>query len=248
MSKWLSVVLAGILIGFLVVGFAPLESTTARMSVVALGPGYVHEDGRLDQYDLFQNTFDQPVFAVGYVEAFLGPLAHLDASEPGVEYTWVTTDQLSAGGAFGHNDDDCVLHSLDAQGGLFKILRDPTPDADLSDPSTFADGEVLLRGRFPDIISPSTFSLINWWCPDNTGGQVVEFYLKFDGGTVFPILSPTKPEMDAVVVGTFEIGDQLPPEILDLDYFAQLEATVQVEDTVPVQPTTWGRIKAKYGN
>jgi hypothetical protein len=32
------------------------------------------------------------------------------------------------------------------------------------------------------------------------------------------------------------------------DRAGRSQATVQAEDTVPTLPTTWGRIKAKYGN
>ena len=118
------------------------------MPIADLSPGYVHEDGRLDLESVWNPTVDVPMLAVGFVQAFLGPLSHLDASESEVEYTWITTDQVSDGATFGSGD--CHLYAINAKGGRFAILRDTSPDADLSDPTTFADGELILEAYFRD--------------------------------------------------------------------------------------------------
>ena len=238
-----------VILAVAVVGTQSFVHSEASLRIAELSSGYVHEDGRLELPEIWQHTADVPVYTVGFVDTFHGPLAHLDTSDPDVEYTWITADQVSAEGFISHYENDCTMWSIDSQGGRLRILRDITPDADLSDPSTFADGEIVLEGRLAESSEAyphNPFSLFAWGCPSGGRGRGVWFTLELDGGVYFSELSPEGSELYAEVGGTYQIGEELSQTVLDLDYFAVLQVTIRVDDSVPVKPTTWGRIKALY--
>ncbi len=213
--------------------------------VARLGPGYVHEDGRTNS----DFTWDQPFHIVGYVSGFEGRLAHLDAAEPGIEYTWAVMDALSCGGILGDTAEGCPVLSNDAAGGWFRLVRDTTPDANLADPATFTDGEVLLEGvipRWEEAGSTAPLTLVGWYCSPTNEGSEFWFRASLDGGAAWPDLGVTGPETLAMGLGTFEAWSQLPQEILDAGYFARVEFTLSTETPVAVEPSSWGRVKQLY--
>src|SRR5262249_30345990 len=154
-----------------------------------------------------------------------------------VEFTYRMRDLSVAGTSiwddFYRNEGGiAVEHS----GGVLEIYRDDTPDADFADPSTFADGELILSATIAQFLLVLYSSQI----PAQTAG------LEFDGGSLFERVSRNGRGLTGTNIGNFRMQPDALPELLQArGYNALSESTININAEVPARPVTWGEIKAR---
>jgi hypothetical protein len=183
-------------------------------------------------------TIGDNLGVVGKVAAFQAPFADLNAADPGLEFTYRMRDLTVVGTAiwddFEHNEGGI---GIEYSSGVLEIYRDTTPDADFANTGTFADGEMILSAS----ITSFWLILYSSYLPAQSAA------LEFTGGTLFDRVSENGVGFTGTNQGDFRMfeGD-VPASLVALGYNARSETTINIDDRVPVETTTWGRLKATY--
>lgn len=219
---------------------APSVHATTVTQAVTFGPSYARA-GHLWDFNFTSPNYPAIgdwMLLVGRVTGFQAPFADIDANQPGVEYSYrMTGSTLNGWGIwddFEHNQGGTfVTYS----GGWLEIYRDTTPDADFANVDTFADGELLLRASLGTLYLTS----------GSTYYPSQDCLVTFTGGTLFDRVNNHGAGTTGHNVGTFRTNrNQFPAPIAATGYFASSQSQLDIELPVPVQPTTWGGIKAQY--
>jgi hypothetical protein len=183
---------------------------------------------------------------VGKISLFNDPLDGNDASDPGLEYTFVF-DQLISGGSVFANLGNFDEWRTSYSGGRWRIYKDTTPDRsygtsppNLTSPSTFEDGELILTGTF------SNFRTVSYaWTPDTNPGGTCNASIKVTGGTQMGLLNlcPDANGNHGQLLGTWQRNISAMP----VGYIRAHDGKFDLFDCpVPVGNSTWGRIKIQY--
>ena len=135
-----------------------------------------------------------------------------------------------------------VFHTYSA--GTLDIYEDPIATgtaydyginpANATSPSTFQDGTNILGGDFN---APITI-----WIDMNTGNGSISGTLDFVRGTQLGNIPVDQREMALTIAGMMFMPPMGPE-----GYFWQIDGQVYLPESVPVQPTTWGKIKQLGG-
>ncbi len=136
-------------------------------------------------------------------------------------------------------DLDCTVSELAFFDlGSIRVYLDDSPDADLANPATFRDGQlVLVATAFPLQLFMENSCV--------TGIRYVQrAILQFVGGAWFPRVSRNGVGFAGGNLGEFR-GD-VPAGVAALGYVGQSRSVVDIVVPTAVETTTWGRIKALY--
>ena len=214
-----------------VVGKAQAQSYSFSDSVLTFGPTWLQYPYTLfSEWPPHGNTDEARV--LGVLTAAKSPFD--DIVEGTSELTYVISglvydyssawDGLYMGG-----------YDFNFKDGIFRLYSDPTPDADLSNPSTYEDGELLLEGN----VAYYDFQNCQGGNCSNAGlqhGNVV-----FTGGSLFSRINPD----DAWLI--WQIWSNGTPYLSE-DSLSQFPTQGALLHLIPlkVQATTWGRIKSRF--
>ncbi len=202
----------------------------AADEVIILEPGYVITSPvSLPGYTIYTGTSLQ---VVGHVQEFVGPFADLN-HRPHPEFTYVLSGFVCTEEYFWDDFiNDIGGWLAEFTDGELSIYRDISTTARFDDPRTFSDGEELFEAVC------SNFLL--GWIPNAPLPGLV-----FTGGSLFDRVSANGTGYRGIVAGELDEGT-IPADMLALGYRAVYTGTVQVSFPVPVQSTTWGRLKTLY--
>ena len=172
---------------------------------------------------------------VGKVLAFQSPLNGNNAADPTREFTFVF-DQLTSTGTV----DNGATWKVAYTGGRFRFFEDVSPDRAYGTnppngtaPSTFVDGVLVLEGTFSNFITNSN--------KFNPGGNY-NADLVCTGGRDFPLTSCAGQGFTGYLQGVWNRTGNLTGYIRSCDGKFDL-----FDCPVPVEPSTWGRVKALIG-
>ena len=177
--------------------------------------------------------------AVGIISAFAAPLDDLDPNDPLLEYTIYMYGLISQG-TVSSGPPSNTFYSTDYTGGIIEIYEGTPrnavytpnpPNADV--PSTFTDGVLTLSGEFTSLITQT-----NNFTTFNTGNM--EGTILWTGGTLFDRINDGNGEP---CPGLFTGGLTWLPSVLIEGYIFRHDGKIDLNCPVPVEDTTWGRIK-----
>jgi hypothetical protein len=230
--RWAGVVLAFCLAAPRV---TQAQATAPVDSALTFHPTYVRAS-----LDLFQETPSDTdsvtVLVVGMVTGGRFPIEGLPTGQPGVEVTFVISDLSYVTWGFRYPK---VCQSPDFsyqfEDGWFRVYADDSPDADLADPASFQDGELLLEGTMR---SYDTGLVSSYGCTVHNDGWVT-----FTGGSLFSSVSKDGVGYEALFIHR---QDQTTDPVRSLGYQWYGDGRLTLSIPVAVRPTTWGRLKALY--
>lgn len=179
----------------------------------------------------FTSTSGAQLTVVGKIQLFQAPLAGLNAADPTKEYTFVF-DQLTSTGTVDNGATWKVVYN----GGRFRIYEDANPNRNYgtnppnaTSPSTFLDGVLVLEGTFSNFITNSN--------KFNPGGNY-NADLVCTGGREFPLVSCAGQGFTGYMQGVWNRTGAL------TGYIRSCDGKIDLFDCpVPVQGSTWGRVK-----
>ncbi len=184
--------------------------------------------------------YGDPLTIVGRVAAVSAPFDDLLPAGP-YELTYVY--EGAACTQFGNWDNIPCSGGLFGtfEGGTVSFYLDTTPDAEFLAPDTFRDGELVLLAQSSYVYvaddDPSG-------CPMLPNPPDVVAYFAFIGGSWFDRVSHNGAGFDAGSRG--ELDYDVSPVLQALGYIFRVDGTVDIDGPVPVEMTTWGRVKALY--
>ncbi len=157
------------------------------------------------------------------------------------EITWVF--EGSACTQAGNWDDFFCAGGLFAtyEGGTLTFYLDTSPDANILDPSTFRDGEVVLQAQTSTVNAADNDPHVA--CPQRPDEPDVFAFFSFVGGSWFARVSDNGTGLAGTSRGEMDNG--VPPGLEPLFTF-RVDGVVDVYGPVATEATTWGRVKALY--
>lgn len=203
--------------------------------VIDWDPAFYYEPGAT-----FNNsTPGTELRIVGTVSQFGPPLAFLNATMPGTEYTFFISGLISNGTVtFGPPGTQFYVTTY--TGGTIQVYQDASPDAvfdpfppNANVPGTFTDGTVILSGNMSNF-----FTQTNDFTANQTGNS--EGQIAWTGGTLLDQMTGCP----ALFTGGLTWNPN--PNILTPGYLFRHDGKVDHECPVPTRPGTWGRIKKLY--
>ncbi len=214
----------------------PAVSSAAFVNpIVDFGTGYAFEGTRAAGDHL--SSSGDVLTIVGHVVAFDEPFDDLDANDPAVEYTYVYSG-LTSGGTAVSGSGLTAVYDTDYAGGILRVYADPAMNSDFANPSTFADGEMILELSLSNF--HTTTLAIN--CSGNQSGS-----FHFTGGTLFSRVSAGGVGFDGVFTGLFSVCTNLIPSAQQAQgYFGLSDTKLDIDPPVPTERKSWGRIKSLY--
>jgi hypothetical protein len=183
--------------------------------------------------------------AVGTVSVFGPPLDFLNATMPATEYTFYING-LNSLGTTSFGAPGSMIFTTFFTGGTIDVYADPTPDAvfapnppNLLVPSSFIDvPPAILSGTFTStIVTTNDFTAfktgniegsIQW-----TGGTLINYFTNGTGGTCPGLLTGGATWNTSPGVG-------IP------GYLFRHDGKIDLQCPVPVQKSSWGRVKQLY--
>lgn len=217
----------------LIASFASLAAGTAQAAdpFVDWATMYQYEPGWVNGVSTNGNV----AATYGIVNDWNGPFAALPFA--GREYTIVFSGLTSQGTTQNCGGPLCTYHTP-YTGGSFAIYEDvgPATAADWCSFGTFTDGTVLLSGSFNSFFTNgSNFSTVGNFEGDFT----------FTGGTLFGLVS--NPGTGLFTGGTDRRSSVLPTGCT-FNYSQLLDGKGDLNPPVPVESSSWSRVKAFYTN
>ena len=183
---------------------------------------------------------------VGTVSQFGPPLAFLNVTMPGTEYTFFIDGLISGGTNPPIGPPLMQIYETPYGGGTIDIYADPTPDATFAPlppnaavPATFVDDPPpILTGIFTGFLV-RTNNFTTFQTGDMQGNIV------WTGGTLFPVLAGGNPEP---CPGLFTGGMtwSTAPGIGIPGYMFRHDGKIDLQCPVPARSETWGKIKQLY--
>jgi len=190
-------------------------------------------------------TIGSSLYVVGLVQRFNAPFQDLLPPEGTYEATYsveglICTDNILW---------DDFEHQLGGKGaaysnGTLRIYIDCTPDADLADPSTFRDGELVLEAQLAPRDYMGAFNLLEGGCyyPEL---QSLSGYFHFSGGTWFQHVRDSNGDGCATsIVGCF--WGNISEDLRAMGYVGQSSSHLDIYSVVAVKATSWGQIKELF--
>jgi hypothetical protein len=211
---------------------APALASTFVNPVVDFGSGYAKEGTRLVADHT--STAGDVLLIVGHVVDFNAPFDDLNANDPGVEYTYVYKNLVSAGTVVSGSGLTAV-YDTDYSGGVLEVYADPSMNSDFADPATFMDGTMILQATLSAF--HTTTLAIN--C---SGNQTCAF--QFTGGTLFDRVSAGGIGDQGLAPGLFSVcTGQVPAAQQAQGYFGLSDTKLDLEPSTPTDRRTWGQLK-----
>ena len=174
------------------------------------------------------------LFACGRVTNASGDLMHILAS--GTEFTYTIEGATVSGIGFWDSQDGHHGGTvIEWAGGWLHVWGDTTSNATYAHPATF-------RGNTHILAAP----ISRFWFLNGVPENALQIDGQFAEGVELPRVSA-----DGVGYPFQASGDMLQVSdsgLLALGYAGTLHLTLQVFIPDPVEPATWGRIKALYSN
>jgi hypothetical protein len=144
---------------------------------------------------------------------------------------------------------DDFEHQLGGKGaaysnGTLRIYIDYTPDANLADPSTFRDGEMVLEAQLapPNVMGAFVLSEGGCYYPEL---QTLSGYFHFSGGTWFNRVKDSNREgCAASIAGCF--WGNISEALREMGYVGQSSSRLDIYSVVAVKATSWGQIKELF--
>jgi hypothetical protein len=127
------------------------------------------------------------------------------------------------------------------EGGTLTLYLDTSPDANIFDPASFRDGEMVLQAQTS--IVNATDNDPHVACPQRPDEPDVIAFFSFVGGTWFSRVSDNGTGLAGTSRG--ELDNGVPPGLEQLFTF-RVDGVVDVYGPVATEATTWGRVKAMY--
>ncbi len=176
--------------------------------------------------------FGDSLIVVGFVQGFDGPLADLNA-RPRPQFTYV----LSGLDCTEQGMWDDFIHDMggwyaEFTDGYLRVYADDDTDGQCDDRRTFSDGTMIFEAVCTNVILGVPLPMAD---------------LRFTGGTLFDRVSRDGIGYAGTLEGLLRLY-VIPEELWELGYRGVMESTVMVSFPVPVQATTWGRLKTLYGH
>jgi hypothetical protein len=182
------------------------------------------------------DTDSVTVLVVGTVSGGRYPIQGLPTDQPGMEVTFAVTDLDYVTWALWDSwDGEYGGLSYEFESGWFRVYADDSPDANLADPASFQDGEVLLEGTMSYYITGLKDC---YFCGGYNAGIV-----EFSGGSLFPTVSKDGAGYRGYLTHILEDPGE---PASSLGYLRSGDGSLMLLIPVPVHPTTWGQIKARY--
>jgi hypothetical protein len=186
--------------------------------------------------------FGDPITIVGTVENVAAPF--VDLLPPGSYEITLVYEGATCFQA-GNFDGPCSGGEFGAfQGGTLSFYLDSTPDADFSNSSTFRDGELVLLAQMSDLyVGDDDPYAACPWMPDERdvfGGCA------FTGGTWFSRVQTQGVGLEGSFESEINYPGNVPVPLQALGYIFRADGHIDIHGPVPVEPTTWGRVKSLY--
>lgn len=211
---------------------APAMAYTFVNPIVDFGSGYAKEGTRLVADHT--STAGDVLTIVGRVVDFNAPFDDLNALDPGMEYTYVYKNLVSAGTVVSGSGLTAV-YNTDYSGGVLEIYADPSMNSDFADPATFMDGTMILAASLTGF--HTTTLAIN--C---SGNQTSAF--QFTGGTLFSRVSAGGIGFQGLAPGLFSVcTGQVPAAQQAQGYFGLSDTKLDLDPATATEPRTWGQLK-----
>lgn len=169
----------------------------------------------------------------GVVDGAQAPFQDILTGVPGTEITYVVSG-LTVYSYDAWDGYDAAGEDLAFKNGTFRLYSDTTPDADVSNSTTYEDGDLLLEGTIDRYGFRSCFG--NCEARASHGGWVT-----FTGGALVTRVDPR----DAWFI--HEIWDEHQP-FVSADSTLQFPSSGTLRQIPPVhaKPVSWGRIKSLF--
>jgi hypothetical protein len=210
------------------------QSTVNVDSVLVLGQTLVRSP-----VDLLSECAGQPVTAsvLGRVVGANSPIVGLPFDDPGYEFTFTITDLEYVACALWDGGDPIEYGGISYrfENGMFRLYRDSSPDADLLNPETYADGDILLEGPAGYMTGMTSCPYCPW---ENYA------WITFSGGLLFSSVSHEGTGYSATLVHQ----QSAPPDsaLMGMGYQFPSTGWMDLHAPVGIESTTWGRIKNLY--
>lgn len=211
-------------------------------------------------YDLanFTSTAGNVLTIVGIVDRFYAPLAYLDPSDPGKEYTFVITN-LTSNGTVVTPAGPTTFYQTQYDGGTFVIYEDSPENAPLAAamganpfggaavPANFQDGTAILTGEMCGFSFTVTKTVVG--STTSYGGNFGGTY-KFTNpnapgpppaGNLFNLMG----DAQAVFTGNW-CAAPTSATCHPANYIGQLNGKWDSPPTTPALRSTWGTLKSLY--
>jgi hypothetical protein len=231
----------------------PVAASAQTGTIIDWGPDSYAWETNFNRTTYISNS-GSTLFAVGKVNAFLGPLAGFDPLAPGVEYTYYLENFVSQGTTITPGPTSSIYTTvyLNQGGGRLAFYQDFTPDASFGTnppnataPASFIDGNLFLVSTN---IQQITINVVR----QNSNGFILSGSLDtgdptpagpwFIGGLALPLVSSGDRPCPIRLTG----GYLERPGTFPTGYTAWYDGKVDINCPVSTIGSTWGRIKTQY--